>query len=73
MVDYILSILSTVLQMNMRDHHDIPFGLPLVMACMSGFVIGFIILNSITKETEERRRLEETGKAKETTEFKWWL
>lgn len=73
MVDFILSILSSVLQMNMRDHHDIPFGLPLVMACMSGFVIGFIILNSITKEDDERKRLAETGKVKETTDFKWWI
>lgn len=72
MIDYILSILSAVLQMNMRDHHDIPFGLPLVMACMGGFMVGFIILSLITKEDEERR-LEENGQVKAKDDFKWWV
>jgi uncharacterized protein with PQ loop repeat len=50
MLDLILSFASSILQMNLRDHHDIPFALPLVFAAVLGFVIGFIILKFIGNE-----------------------
>ncbi len=58
MLDFMLSIFSTVLQMDMRDHHDIPFALPLVMAVVLGFIIGFVILNFIGNEQREERNQE---------------
>lgn len=61
MIDFILSIFSSVLQMDLRDHHDIPFALPLVMAACTGLVIGFIILTFISNE-------ERTEKEDSTTE-----
>ena len=39
MVDLMLSIFSKVLQVNMRDHHDIPFALPLLFFIFLGFLI----------------------------------
>lgn len=50
MLDFILNIFSTVLQMDMKDPHDIPFALPLVMASFTGFTIGFLILSLIASE-----------------------
>lgn len=50
MIDLMLMFASSVLQMNLRDHHDIPFALPLVFAAVLGFVIGFIILKFIGNE-----------------------
>lgn len=58
MIDFVLSIFSTVLQMDMRDHHDIPFALPLLMACFVGGIIGFTILRFIGNEQEEDRQAE---------------
>ncbi len=54
MIDFILSIFSAVLQMDMRDHHNIPFALPLVMGSVGGFIIGFIILKFIGNEEKLR-------------------
>lgn len=53
MIDFMLSIASSILHMNLRDHHDIPFALPLVFAAVSGFVIGFIILKLIGNEQKQ--------------------
>lgn len=53
MIDLILKFASSILQMNLRDHHDIPFALPLVFAAVLGFVIGFIILKFIGNEQKE--------------------
>lgn len=53
MLDLMLKIASGVLQMNLRDHHDIPFALPLVFAAVLGFVIGFIILKFIGEEQKQ--------------------
>ncbi|MGR9052676.1 MAG: hypothetical protein ACU84J_08510 [Gammaproteobacteria bacterium] len=50
MIDFFLNILSSVLHLNMRDHHDIPFALPLVMAATTGMVVGFIILSWISRQ-----------------------
>jgi Na+/H+ antiporter NhaA len=54
MIDFFLSIFSSVLQMDMRDHHNIPFALPLVMGSFLGFIIGFIILKFIGNEEKLR-------------------
>lgn len=56
MIDYILSIFSTVLQMNLRDHHDIPFALPLLMACFVGGIIGFTIVRFIGNEKKQENK-----------------
>jgi len=50
MLDLIFKFASGVLQMNLRDPHDIPFALPLVFAAVLGFVIGFVILQFIGNE-----------------------
>jgi hypothetical protein len=36
MIDFFLGIFSEMFQMNMRDHHDMPFAMPLMMACLVG-------------------------------------
>lgn len=53
MVDIMLSIFSSVLGMNMRDHHDIPFALPLLLFIFVGFIINVIVFQFIGKEKEE--------------------
>ena len=53
MLDLMLKIASGMLQMNLRDHHDIPFALPLVFAAVLGFMIGFIILRFIGEEQKQ--------------------
>lgn len=55
MIDFVLGIFSAVLQMDMRDHHNIPFALPLVMASFVGGLIGFTILIFIGNEQREDR------------------
>lgn len=47
MIDFVLNIFSSVLQMDMRDHHDIPFALPMIVAGSVGGLIGFTILSFI--------------------------
>ena len=37
----------------MRDHHDIPFALPLLMACLVGGMVGFTIVRFIGNEQKE--------------------
>lgn len=39
--------------MNMRDHHDIPFALPMILAIMMGFIAGALILHFVGNEDEE--------------------
>lgn len=53
MIDFMLSLFSAVFQMNMRDHHDMPFALPLVMFACTGFIIAFVILKFIGDEELE--------------------
>ncbi len=53
-INFMLDIFSSVLQMNLRDHHEIPFALPLVTASFTGFTIGFVILRMIGNEERER-------------------
>lgn len=53
MIDFFLGIFSTIFQMNMRDHHDMPFAMPLLMACLVGGLIGYSIVKFIVKEQKE--------------------
>ncbi|MCX7099142.1 MAG: hypothetical protein NTV43_14675 [Methylococcales bacterium] len=53
MIDLMLSIFSTVLQVNMRDHHDIPFALPLLFFIFLGFLISVIVLKFIGNEPKD--------------------
>lgn len=53
MIDFMLSIFSAVLQMNMRDHHDIPFALPLLFFMFLGFIITITVLKFIGNEETE--------------------
>lgn len=52
MIDFFLSIFSTMFQMNMRDHHDMPFAMPLMMACLVGGLVGFVIVKFLVKEQQ---------------------
>jgi len=53
MIDFVLSFFSSALQMDMRDHHDIPFALPLLMACFVGGMVGFVLLKFIGNEQKD--------------------
>jgi hypothetical protein len=53
MTDFILSIFSTIFQMDMRDHHDIPFAMPLMMGAFVAGIFGFIIVRFIGNEQQE--------------------
>lgn len=55
MLDLIFNFASSVLQMNLRDPHDIPFALPLVFSAVLGFIIGFIMLQYIGNENKARK------------------
>ena len=50
MLDFMLSIFSAVLGMNMRDHHDIPFALPMFFFIFLGILISAVVLNFIGEE-----------------------
>jgi uncharacterized membrane protein YjjP (DUF1212 family) len=53
MLDFMLSIFSAILGMNMRDHHDIPFALPLLFFIFLGFIISITVLKFIGNEEPE--------------------
>lgn len=53
MIDFLFSVASGILQMNLRDPHDIPFALPLVFSAVLGFVIGFVLLQFIGNENKQ--------------------
>jgi len=56
MLDFMLSIFSAILGMNMRDHHDIPFALPLLFFIFLGFIISITVLKSIGNEEKEESK-----------------
>ncbi len=70
MLDFILSIFSSVFQMDMRDHHEIPFALPLVMACFVGGLIGFTIIRFIGNEQDADREARETKEIEEGRRYR---
>lgn len=53
MLDFTLSIFSSMFQMNMRDHHDMPFAMPLLMAIVFGGLIGFLVVKYVFKDQPE--------------------
>lgn len=53
MIDFVLYICSNVLGMNMRDHHDIPFALPMILAIMAGFIAAALIFHFVGNDDEE--------------------
>ena len=53
MIDFMLSIFSSILNMDMRDHHDIPFALPMIVAGVVGGGIGLTILHFIGNDQNE--------------------
>lgn len=53
MIDFMLGIFSAVLGMNMRDHHDIPFALPLLFFIFLAAVITMTVLHFIDVEEKE--------------------
>lgn len=54
MVDFMLGIFSSILGVNMRDHHDIPFALPLLFFIFLGFIITVTVLHFIGNEAEDK-------------------
>lgn len=58
MIDFITGLLSSVLHMNLKDPHDIPFALPLMIAAGLAFFNGFVILHWDAKETKQRAQAE---------------
>lgn len=52
MIDFMLKVFSAVLGMNMRDHHDIPFALPLLFFIFLAFVITIVVLRFIPEPKE---------------------
>jgi len=59
MVNFVLDIFSVMFQINMRDTHEVPFAMPLLMACMVGGMVGFTIVRMIGNEKEEEREARE--------------
>jgi len=53
MKDFIFNFAYSILQMDLRDPHDIPFALPLVFCAIFGFVLGFILLKFIGNEQKQ--------------------
>lgn len=53
MLDFMLSFFSAILGMNIRDHHDIPFALPLLFFIFLGATISIIVLKFIGNAEEE--------------------
>lgn len=53
MLDFMLKIFSGILGMNLRDHHDIPFALPLLFFIFLGFIITITVLQFIGNEPAE--------------------
>jgi hypothetical protein len=53
MLDFMLGIFSAILGVNMRDHHDIPFALPLLFFIFLGAIITMTVLHFIGNENED--------------------
>lgn len=54
MLDFMLRIFSAILGMNLRDHHDIPFALPLLFFILMGFIISITVLHFIGNVDKEK-------------------
>ena len=58
MVDLMLKLFSSVLGMNMRDNHDIPFALPLLLFIFIGFLVSTIVLHFIDDKDDDIETVE---------------
>jgi len=58
MIDFILDIFSTMFQINMRDHHDMPFAMPLMLAIIVGGFISYLIVRFLVKEPSAEENAE---------------
>lgn len=47
MIDFLLTVFSFVLQMDMKDTHDIPFALPLMLFIFGGGFLGYWVVRLI--------------------------
>ncbi|MGR8933387.1 MAG: hypothetical protein ACU837_03250 [Gammaproteobacteria bacterium] len=56
MIDLITGFLSFVLQINLKDPHETPFAMPLMIAAGIAFVNGFILLYWVEKDRKEQLR-----------------
>ncbi len=70
MIDFVLGIFSVMFQMDMRDTHEIPFAMPLMMACFVGGLIGFTIIRFIGNENEADRKEREEQEILDGRRFK---
>lgn len=52
MLDFILNVLSGIIGLDMRDHHNIPFALPMYVFGFLGLLISRVVL-SFVKVKEE--------------------
>lgn len=59
MKDLIFNFAYSILQLDLRDPHDIPFALPLVFCAFLGFTLGFIFLKFIDIEHKQENNLED--------------
>ncbi len=55
MVDSILNFFSILLQMDLRDHHNIPFALPLLIGCFIAGSVAFVIVKSVDQEHKQNK------------------
>ncbi len=53
MLDLMLRVFSSILGMNLRDHHDIPFALPLLFFIFLGFLVSMTVLHFIGNKEQE--------------------
>lgn len=55
MKELIFGFAESILHMNLRDPHDIPFALPLMLAAGLGFILGFIFIQLLGNEQRQQR------------------
>jgi hypothetical protein len=53
MVDIMLKIFSFITGINMRNHHDTPFAMPLLFIIFLGFIITMTVLHFIGNDQEK--------------------
>ncbi len=71
MINFVLDIFSVMFQINMRDTHEVPFAMPLLMACLVGGMVGFSIVRMIGNEKEEEREAREAQEVLDGRRSKW--
>lgn len=55
MLDFISIIFSSITDMDFKDHHTIPFALPLLIGCGIVGTVAFTIVKSVESEHKEER------------------